>query len=575
MKIRSSVITAAILSFALFSGRDARAQSKSSGGYALDRFDPSERGSEWFALDTLDLRGHVRPAAGVVFDWAHRPLALYDKDGNVTKEIVGEQIFLHVGGSVVFWDRLRVAANLPIAIYETGDTGTLASNNTTYPAPGGAGIGDLRLSGDFRFLGTYGDAFTLAGGVSVYFPTGSREKYTGDETLRLQPHVIGAGDIGPFVYSAKLGVNVRPDDRSFGDTKLGTEFNFGGAVGLRVLDKKLVIGPEVYGSTVFARAFDKPATPAEGILGFHYSAGDFRFGAGGGAGLTRGFGSPVARVVATLEWAPRFEKPEEDRDHDGILDKDDACPDTPGVHTDDPKTNGCPPPPPPEGPKDTDGDGIMDPDDACVDVPGVKTDDPKTNGCPSDRDKDGILDKDDACPDVPGVKTQDPKTNGCPPDPDRDKDGIPNEEDACPDEPGKKNPDPKKNGCPQAFIKDGQIRILDQVKFATASAQIVKGKDSEDILNAVLKVLTDHPDITKVRVEGHTDDRGSAKLNTKLSADRAASVVKWLTQHGIAADRLTSAGFGPDRPIESNTTPEGRQANRRVEFHIDSEKPKQ
>ena len=67
-----------------------------------------------------------------------------------------------------------------------------------------------------------------------------------------------------------------------------------------------------------------------------------------------------------------------------------------------------------------------------------------------------------------GREDDDPKTNGCPPDPDRDKDGIPNEQDACPDEPGPKNPDPKKNGCPQAIVRNNQVVILEQVKFATA-----------------------------------------------------------------------------------------------------------
>ncbi|HEY8075048.1 MAG TPA: OmpA family protein, partial [Labilithrix sp.] len=232
--------------------------------------------------------------------------------------------------------------------------------------------------------------------------------------------------------------------------------------------------------------------------------------------------------------------------------------------TDDPKTNGCPP--------DRDGDGVIDADDACPDSPGVPTQDPKTNGCPPDRDHDGVLDRDDACPDVPGLKTSDPKTNGCP-DPDRDKDGIPNDQDACPDEPGKPDPDPKRNGCPKAFVKNGQIRIIDQVKFKVSSSEILPGKDSEEVLLAVQKVLVDHPEIKLVRVEGHTDNRGGADLNRKLSAARAQSVVTWLVKHGVDKTRLESKGFGPDRPIDTNETAEGRQNNRRVEFHIEDPAP--
>jgi outer membrane protein OmpA-like peptidoglycan-associated protein len=274
--------------------------------------------------------------------------------------------------------------------------------------------------------------------------------------------------------------------------------------------------------------------------------------------------------VGSLEWFPAIvppPPPPSDRDNDGIIDNDDACPDIPGVRTEDPKTNGCPPPPP-----DRDNDGILDAQDACPDTPGVKTDDPKTNGCPPpppDRDKDGVTDAEDACPDTPGVKTDDPKTNGCPPPPpDRDKDGILDQEDACPDTPGPRNQDPKKNGCPEARIEAGEIKILQQVKFKTNSAEILPESDS--ILSAVTKILADHPEISGVRIEGHTDNRGGAAMNLGLSTRRAASVLNWLVRHGIDKSRLTSKGFGLTRPIDSNTTDEGRQNNRRVEFHIDT-----
>jgi outer membrane protein OmpA-like peptidoglycan-associated protein len=85
----------------------------------------------------------------------------------------------------------------------------------------------------------------------------------------------------------------------------------------------------------------------------------------------------------------------------------------------------------------------------------------------------------------------------------------------------------------------------------------------------VLTVLTSHPEITHVSVEGHTDNVGAAAMNKSLSGRRAASVVDWLVKHGIDKARLSSVGFGMERPIDSNDTPEGRQNNRRVEFHIE------
>jgi outer membrane protein OmpA-like peptidoglycan-associated protein len=279
-----------------------------------------------------------------------------------------------------------------------------------------------------------------------------------------------------------------------------------------------------------------------------------------------GYGSPAARALASIEWTPRAAPPKpkpKDGDGDGIFDDVDACPDTPGVPSDDPQMNGCPAPP-----KDADGDGIPDDQDACPAVAGPRTDDPRTTGCP-DSDKDGIVDRDDACPKEPGVRNADRSKNGCPVDPDRDKDGVPNESDACPDEAGKPDPDPKRNGCPMAFVQSGKIEIVDQVRFATGRTEIVPGKESEDVLQAVLALMKDHPDIKKVRVEGHTDNQGSAAFNEKLSAGRAASVVDWLVKHGVDKSRLSSVGFGLTKPIADNGTEEGRKLNRRVEFHIE------
>ncbi len=574
--MRSSVlfVSAAAVAAALLSSPTSHAQAK---GFTLDQFDPSERGSDWFAADSLDLRGHMRPAIGIVGDYADRPLAIYNSDGSYRTSIVSDQFFIHLGASLVLWERLRLSFNLPLAVQQAGDSPSI--NGTSFAAPGSFGVGDLRLSADLRLLGTFGDPFTLAFGAAVYVPTGSRSDYTGDENLRLEPRLMAAGDIGAFVYAAKVGFQYRGLDDTFAGSPLGSQVNFAASAGIRVANKRLVIGPEVFGSTTVSGddAFAKTTTPAEGLIGFHYLiANSIRVGLGAGAGLDRGYGSPVARVLGNFEWAPGIEeKPVvHDRDGDGVLDDDDACPDVPGVKTDDPKTNGCPPAAAPPPPSDRDKDGIIDDQDACPDVPGIKTDDPKTNGCPpppADRDKDGIIDDQDACPDVPGIKTDDPKTNGCPPDPDRDHDGIKNEDDACPDEPGPANKDPKKNGCPQAIVRNNQIFILEQVKFATGSAVILPASDQ--LLTAVAKVFTDHPEIKKVSVEGHTDNVGPAGYNKQLSGKRAASVVTWLVKHGIDASRLESVGFGMERPLEPNSTPAGRQANRRVEFHITDPAP--
>ena len=558
-------------------------------GYQLNRFDPSERGSEWFVLDSLDLRGKARPALGVVGDWAYKPLVTYAPDGTEMKTVIEHTLTANLGGSLNIADRFRLGLNLPLS-YQTGDTATL--NGRTYTSPESA-VGDLRVSGDIRLIGKYGEAFNSAIGAALYFPTGDRDNYTSDGNTRFQPRVLISGDISAFTYAARFGFHYRPLDDNFGGVPLGHELTGGVSAGLRVADKKLVIGPELYGSTQVAhKAFVRRTTPVEGLLGLHYTAGDVRFGGGVGTSFTHGYGAPDVRTLLSFEWMPAIV---EDTDGDGIKDDEDACVTTPGVRTNDPKTNGCPPVAPPP-PPDRDGDGVLDTEDACVDIPGIRTSDPKTNGCPSDRDgdtiwdqvdacpdipgvknadpklngcppdrdNDGIADKDDACPDVAGVKTSDPKTNGCPPD--RDKDGVLDSEDACPDIPGPRDPDPKKSGCPAARIEAGQIKILQQVKFKFNSAEIV---ESDAILNAVMQIMKDHPELKKVRVEGHTDNVGAAAYNKNLSQRRAASVAKWMVDHGIAKTRITSTGFGLEKPIDTNNTDEGRANNRRVEFHIE------
>jgi OOP family OmpA-OmpF porin len=382
---------------------------------------------------------------------------------------------------------------------------------------------------------------------------------------------MAAGDIGKLVYAASAGFYWRGQNQTFAATQTGSEVFGGASLGVRLFDDKLLLGPEVNVSTVVEdgdAVFDKETTPLELIFGGHFFAGDeIRIGAGFGPGLTRGLGAPEWRGLLSFDWIQSVEKkpvaaPPPDRDGDGILDKDDACPDVPGEKNADPAKNGCPPP------GDRDRDGVLDPEDACPDVAGEKTDDPETNGCPPpDRDGDGVLDRDDACPDEPGEKSDDPTKNGCPLPKDRDGDSIVDPEDACPDAPGPANADPKKHGCPAARVEKGQIKILERVEFKYNSAELTK--ESEPILQAVLSVLESHPEFTRIRVEGHTDDRGNDKYNKTLSQRRAQSVVNWLVKKGIDRKRLAAAGFGEERPIDTNETDEGRQNNRRVEFHID------
>jgi outer membrane protein OmpA-like peptidoglycan-associated protein len=570
-------------------------------GYAANQFEPSEAGSEWFANESLDLRGKFRPAIGVLADYSTNQIKFMNPDNTSNGSVVANLFYVHVGASLTILDRLRLGVNLPVALYQQGSQVAYVNSagfaTATYAPPGQAAIGDLRLGLDLRLLGEYGDPATLAIGGQVHLPTGSTTQYTGDGQANVTPHLLLAGDIWDLTYAARLGFEFRGRNDVYAGTQLGNMVTIGAAVGMRLADKRLVIGPEFFTETLATNPFHLVSSPTEALFGAHYRVDDWRFGLAAGGGIGEGYSSPSARFLASLEWTPAIEEKPADRDGDGILDKDDACPDVPGIKTDDPKTNGCPAVPVPT-PSDRDGDGILDKDDACPDVPGVRSDDPKKNGCPADRDGDGIADKDDACPDVPGVASDDPKKNGCPAD--RDGDGIADKDDACPDVPGVKSDDPKKNGCPadrdgdgiadkddacpdvpgihsedpkkngcpaKAAIANGQIKITEQVQFKTGSATILPASDA--LLNDILGILKEHPEITKVHIEGHTDNKGSAAGNKTLSDKRARSVMAWLALKGIDKSRMDAKGFGTERPIESNDTDAGRQANRRVEFHIE------
>jgi outer membrane protein OmpA-like peptidoglycan-associated protein len=394
--------------------------------------------------------------------------------------------------------------------------------------------------------------------------------------MLMQAQVAGRG--GSLLYAANFGLRARGRDENFGDQQVGSELVAGAALGFIAFDDRVVVGPEILSSTVFSDGshnfLNRPGTPVELTIGGHLEVvEDFRLGLGVGPGLTPGMGSPAVRYLFSLEWAPGREPAEperpaaprslRDRDGDGIADGADQCPDVPGVVSSDPALNGCP------ATVDTDADGIADQNDACPTLAGPANSEPSKNGCPlaADTDGDGIIDAEDACPSEHGVPDLKDRTrHGCPLPADSDGDGILDAADACPQHPGPPNTNPKKNGCPRAVVTESKIEIFDRVEFETGKATL--RAESTELLTAVAAVLKEHPEIKKVSIEGHTDDRGSGPFNLDLSRRRAASVLNWLARNGIDATRLTSAGFGLEQPIESNATDEGRQNNRRVEFKI-------
>jgi len=244
-----------------------------------------------------------------------------------------------------------------------------------------------------------------------------------------------------------------------------------------------------------------------------------------------------------------------DTDGDGVYDGLDQCPDTPKGATVDAK--GCP--------NDSDGDGVLDGLDQCPDTPKGATVDVK--GCPMDSDGDGVLDGIDQCPNTPKGAKVDAK--GCPMD--SDGDGVPDGIDQCPDTPKGLKVDA--TGCPievtereTELLDTGMIR-LQNVNFETNKADILP--DSYPTLDAVGLLLTKWPQL-KVEIGGHTDSRGSAVKNQKLSEARATSVRSYILSKYPTLDpkQFTVKGYGKSKPIAPNTNDLNMAKNRRVEFVV-------
>jgi OOP family OmpA-OmpF porin len=145
---------------------------------------------------------------------------------------------------------------------------------------------------------------------------------------------------------------------------------------------------------------------------------------------------------------------------------------------------------------------------------------------------------------------------GCPLD--SDGDGVPDYLDKCPDTPLRTKVDSA--GCPLKLTERVSIRL--NVNFDTARADIKPGFAQE--IKRVADFMRRYP-TTSVVIEGHTDNVGKPDYNQSLSERRAQAVAQSLVRdHGIAAARVRAVGYGEERPIVDNKTPEGRATNRRV-----------
>jgi OmpA-OmpF porin, OOP family len=115
----------------------------------------------------------------------------------------------------------------------------------------------------------------------------------------------------------------------------------------------------------------------------------------------------------------------------------------------------------------------------------------------------------------------------------------------------------------KALKKDGKVVISGGILFETDSAKL--SPSAEDLVMRIAEVMKKNPELN-ISVVGHTDNTGDYNYNVQLSERRAKAFANALIKDGVAANRLTAVGVGPQSPVATNDTAEGRAQNRRVEL---------
>ncbi len=530
---------ALVFVFVLVFVPSARAQ-----GVALDQYRAAETPLDGFAVVRPRSMGHLRGSASLHVDYGLAPLR--GPSSGTGADLVDHELAAQVGGAIGLFDRVIVAARLPVVLYMGGPPSAGGIPFGRDPAASGPGLGDLALSFRYRLVGEESDTFALAIQTVATIPLAeaisSNQDLAGEAGVTFTPELAGELRFAPVRITGNLGARFR-QAAVYRSLRVEHELTWALSVGVDAIPNVLEIMLEGYGATPFARFGNAVVSPVELLLGVRVRPiAPLFVGLAGGAGIGDAYGNPEFRGVLTVGWADvdgiaadRAAAPEvvEETPHDA-----DMIADAPEEETSTDtvaREHVVPPGRAAYGQLDRDGDRIVDADDQCVldaeDYDEIEDHD----GCPEeDADDDHVPDVDDACATTPGVHTEDPQTNGCP---------------------------------ARAYVSDrGTIVITSRIEFATGSDRILR--PSEAVLGDVLAILSSAEDVTRVRVEGHTDDRGRDDANLRLSTARAASVRRWLVEHGVAAERLEAWGCGELHPLETGTSTRARQANRRVEFFI-------
>jgi hypothetical protein len=442
------------------------------GDFAVQRFNPAPG-----AHNMLSARG-VR--MGDQHSWSLALSANYGNDVFVIDnidpttlavtevQVVENQVTndLMASYNPLYW--MQFGLRLPLTFNE-GDGVTAAGTANFANKLEDVALGDPELEIKARLYGQPNDPFAAGLGMFVRAPVGhamAKDKFFGDKNPTFGGRLIFDGAHGPLSLLGNVSYTFRTD-AVVSQTKIGNELGYNLGVGFAFSPVIRVLA-EIFGTTNFTTTDGANSLEGGGALQITPTRTPLMFSAGATAGLAQGIGVPVARALLSV--GVYFEPRE--RDGDGILDADDACPtaseDMDGYEDQD----GCPD-------ADNDGDTIADDADKCIndseDLDGFQD----TDGCPEkDNDKDGLEDSNDRCPLEPETKNGFRDEDGCPDVPDSDADGVSDKDDKCPDEAEDTDGFDDTDGCPD--LDNDQDGVPDAADECVDEAETKNGKSDTD-----------------------------------------------------------------------------------------------
>lgn len=492
---------------------------------ASEIFEPQAVGktSIW-SVATTENPGHMRPSIGVVGHWAHDPVVLRERGGDVHR-LLGEQYKLELGLGFGLFDRVELGFVLPLVAYQSGEAvGPLQE-------PNAIDLAEARAQLRVNILQAAG--FGLGAQLTGYLPTSPDAPYQSSDSASLLAGLIADYhvDEGPLPWrvAANIGWALEPESK---DNLLQTDDRLDIRLGAeaQVIPQRLSVLASAYGRW---EALAEPThSLSAGYLGgvrYYWAKEGLSSTIGAGGALAEGYGTPNMRVVASLAYTPgeaglawmtegtdeRELQPSED---DAALnEQQEAAPAAESF------AEAC------EQAMGAADAGQCSADEAYRAAASAAL----LERCASE---EGLAGEYEDCP---------PPADPC----------LEEDDENCPEEDDN-----------VAVLLEDRIEILERVYFDTNRATIKS--QSHSLLRQVAKIMKENPDIKLLRVQGHTDSTGNAKLNLELSQQRAASVQEFLVKQGVDAKRLSARGYGQSHPIDDNESEEGRARNRRVEFHI-------